>query len=296
MNATALYFSIVCALSVALISLISSQLYKKEPLLNSELMSFISFAPGLIYSGFTIFNISSSVSAYILFSLLIKNFFYCLSFYYRYESLRKFGPFIGALMLGTQPIIIFLFGLLLLGETLSSFQILSVGLTTSALILLTTRNNSGEISINFAGFTKYYLFPTLASALAIIWDRYFLNGKFPSSEFFIIDRFTLVPAFLLSLAFIKGKNFRKSLWQNHYKYILENNWKALSSSAFLFTLSVYAYNMALELEKAALVGLFRNAAYPLAAFVGTFWFKQRLTKIQWVSLSLILLSMYLGFV
>ena len=55
------------------------------------------------------------------------------------------------------------------------------------------------------------------------------------------------------------------------------------------------YNIALELEKAALVGLFRNAAYPLVAFAGTFLFKQRISKIQWVSLLLILLSMYLGF-
>ncbi len=199
-------------------------------------------------------------------------------------------------MLGTQPIIIFIFGLIFLGENLSATQGLSMVLTVSALLLLAggTTNESEESKISLSAFAKYYIFPTLASGLAIVWDRYFLKGELSGNEFFILDRVVIVPAFLLVVAIIRRNDFKKSIWKDSYLSIFTRNWQLLLSIGLLFTLSVYAYNLALALEKAALVGLFRNAAYPVAAFTGTLLFEQKVSAKKWVSLSLIVLAALCG--
>ena len=68
----------------------------------------------------------------------------------------------------------------------------------------------------------------------------------------------------------------------------------LSLIAILFTISVYTYNVALGLEKAAVVGLFRNAAYPLAALIGAFLFRQKISAHEWLSLSFIVAAVFFG--
>ena len=285
----------ICAASVSLISLTSSQIYRKEPFVTSELMSFVSFIPGFVFGSIGAFHLPLHFNSGILAALFIKNILYCLSFYFRYESLRKYGPFVGALMLGTQPIIIFLLGLILLGESLTSTQMFSMVTTAFALLLLATdgkRTIGGRLS--FIDFGKYYILPTLASTLAIIWDRYFLRGQISGGDFFILDRLTLIPAFLLAIVLIKRNKFAAGLWQKNYTPILFRNWKLFSTIGLLFTISVYTYNLALTLEKVALVGLFRNAAYPIAAFLGAFLFKQKISSKQWISLSLIFLAILLG--
>lgn len=288
-------FSIICMCSIGLISLASSYLYRKEPLVTSELMSLVSFVPGFIYASIALFFLPFQLSIGTLSALVLKNVLYCLSFYLRYESLRKFGPFVGALMLGTQPIVIFLFGLILLGETLSGSQVFSVTLATAALIILAMKGNRTSVNhMTLLDFGKCYAFPTLASTLAIVWDRFFLKGQIPSEAFFIFDRATLIPAFLLALALIKRKTFMSGLWQSNFPLIFARNWKMLSTIGILFTVSVYTYNLALGMEKAAVIGLFRNAAYPIAAFVGAFLFQQKISMREWVSLSLILGAVLLG--
>ena len=295
MSANAIWFNMICAVSIALISLSSSRLYRKEPLITSELMSLVSFAPGFFYSAVAIFYLPLHVAGWTLSALLIKNILYCLSFYFRYESLRKFGPFVGALMLGTQPIVIFVFGLFLLGETLSSTQMFSVILAAAALVTLAAKGKgSAQNRINLNDFVKYYAFPALASTLAIVWDRYFLKGHFSSSEFFTLDRLTLVPAFLLTLGLIKQKNFMAGIWRKSYPLIIARNWKSLAMIGALFTFSVYAYNLALGVEKAAVVGLFRNSSYPLAAFAGAFFFQQKISFREWLSLSFVASAIFLG--
>ena len=169
MSTASLVFSIICMCSVGLISITSSYLYRKEPLVTSELMSLVSFAPGFIYASIALFFLPFHLTAGTQSALPLKNVLYCLSFYLRYESLRKFGPFVGALMLGMQPIVIFLFGLVLLGETLNGSQVFSLTLAAAALAILATNGNrAAGYKITLLDFGKYYAFPTLASTLAIV--------------------------------------------------------------------------------------------------------------------------------
>jgi drug/metabolite transporter (DMT)-like permease len=258
-------------------------------------MSLVSFTPGFIYASLALFFYPVHLSAGTLAALFLKNILYCLSFYLRYESLRRFGPFVGALMLGTQPIVIFLLGFVLLSETLNGTQIFSMTLVAAALIALATKRHhlsSGKIS--FLDFGKYYIIPTLISTLAIVWDRYFLKRQITSEVFFIIDRATVIPAFFLVLFIIKPKSFTANRWATDFSRVFARNWKMLSMIAILFTISVYTYNVALGLEKAAVVGLFRNAAYPLAALVGAFLFRQKISAHEWLSLSLIVAAVFIG--
>jgi drug/metabolite transporter (DMT)-like permease len=279
--------------SIGLISLTSSHLYRKEPLITSELMSLVSFAPGFVYAVFALSFYPFHLSPGALTALFLKNVLYCFSFYLRYESLRRFGPFVGALMLGTQPIVIFLLAFVLLGETLNMAQVFSVTLVGAALLTLATkRNPSSSSPITFLDFGKYYIFPTLISTLAIVWDRYFLKGQISSGVFFVFDRATLIPAFFLALFMIKPKSFMTNRWSLSPVFV--RNWKMLTLISILFTISVYTYNVALGLEKAAVIGLFRNAAYPLAALVGAFLFQQKISSREWLSLSLIASAVFIG--
>lgn len=292
-----LWWCATCAISVILISLSSSQVYRREPLVTSELMSVISFAPGFILGGIAVFHIPLHFHNEMLLALFIKNLFYCVSFYFRYESLRKYGPFVGALMLGTQPILIFLLGLMILEEGLTSSQTLSVALASAALILLTKNSPLHENNGNrfrFFDFAKYFALPSLASTLAIILDRFFLRGHITSNEFFVLDRLALIPAFTLTIFAIKRGKLATVVEWEIVSPILTRNWKLLSLIGILFTFSVYSYNAALAGEKAALVGLFRNAAYPFSAFIGAFIFQKKITCRQWLSLSLILAALFLG--
>ena len=134
----------------------------------------------------------------------------------------------------------------------------------------------------------------IASALAIVWDRYFLKGQMTGNEFFIFDRIVLLPTFLLAVLIIRRGNFRFGSPLENSLSVLARNWKSLLAIGTLFTLSAYTYNLALELEKVALVGLFRNSAYPVAAFVGAFIFKQRTSTREWLSLALIFFAVVFG--
>jgi drug/metabolite transporter (DMT)-like permease len=258
-------------------------------------MFLISFAPGIIYGIAASAMLPLHFSRDTLVSLVIKNVLYCLSFHYRYESLRKFGPFIGSLMLGTQPILIFLLGWLVLGETISPYQIVSVVLVALALLALANqKQKTSDGSVTLTLFGKYYLMPTLASTLAIIWDRFFLKGKISPKEFFILDRLMLVPALLIVMLLLsrrdpEGKTRHAESWE-----AFKRNWKSAFAIALLFTLSVYAYNSALEVGTAAVVGLFRNSAYPLAAFLGTFIFQRKTSNGEWTSLALVLAAVLVG--
>jgi len=296
MNASAVLFGSVCAFSIALISLTSSYLYRKEPLVTSELMALVSFLPGFIISVVVFLNAPIHLRSAIVIALLIKNILYCLSFYYRYESLREFGPFVGALMLGTQPIVIFALGFILLGETLSATQGFSVALASGSLLLLANGHNksSPQNKINWSSFAKYYAFPTFFSGLAIVWDRFFLKEQLPSSQFFVLDRIVILPAFFIALWIIGRRSFKIDIWSSTPSGVITRNWKSLCFIGLLFTVSVYTYNLALEIEKAALVGLLRNSSYPVAAFVGAFIFKQEVSLRKWVSLFLILAAAVLG--
>jgi drug/metabolite transporter (DMT)-like permease len=259
-------------------------------------MSLVSFAPGFVYGCIAALSVPLHFDSSVFAALLVKNILYCLSFYFRYESLKKFGPFVGALMLGTQPAVIFLFGIVLLGEHLTLIQESSMGLVVVALLLLAGKGGRRAEAkrIYLVDFGKYYVFPTLASTLSIVWDRYFLKGHMPIEEFFILDRLVIIPAFLLTLGIIQRGDFFVGIWKDHYGSVLARNWKILSLIGLLFTLSVYTCNLALELEKAAFVGLFRNASYPIAAFAGAFFFKQNVSTKEWLSLSLVFFAIFLG--
>lgn len=295
MNAEAAWLSIICASSIGMISLTSSQLYRREPLITSELMAIVSFLPGFILAAIALGTIPFTLNLGTLVALLVKNVLYGLSFYYRYESLRIFGPFVGALMLGTQPIIIFVLGSALLGEHLTSTQIASIAIASVGLLLLAKKDSATpEQKINPVDFAKYFVLPTLASALAIIWDRQFLRGALSADQFFVFDRLLAIPAFFLALGFVGGNVFRKSHWRVNSMAITGRNWKLLCLIGLLFTVSVYTYNLALEIEKAALVSLVRNTSYPIAALIGAFMFQQQISTRRWVSLSLVILSVVLG--
>ncbi len=295
MNSQALSFNIVCMLAVSLISLVSSQLYRQEKKATSELMAFVSFAPGFLYALFAFPFVVTHVDTYIISALLVKNILYSLSFYFRYESLKKFGPFIGALMLGTQPIAIFFFGWVILNETVSIFKIYSLILITLALFILTFQKSSHSGSrISLGDFAKYFLMPTLASTLAIVWDRYFLKNEIPKAEFFVLDRIILIPALIITLMIYHRSVAKTSIWQPGSIQVMRRNWKLLFAIGLLFTVSVYSYNSALELENAAVVGLFRNSAYPLAAFCGAFLFARKTSLMEWISLALVVIAITLG--
>ncbi len=295
MTTAAIGFSLVCMISVSLISIISSGLYRREQALTSEAMSFVSFAPGILYGIGAAAILPLDFSGMLLGSLLVKNILYCLSFHFRYESLRKFGPFVGALMLGTQPIAIFFFGWSILGEAISSFQIVSVVLVALALLMLAKPSRtSTEPQVTLSTFAKYYLLPTVASTLAIIWDRFFLKGQIAVDEFFILDRLMLVPALIIVLFLLSRSQVGSLVRSIESSKILTRNWKSTLAIGLLFTLSVYAYNSALEVENAAVVGLFRNSAYPLAAFAGAFVFERKTSLREWVSFSIVVVAVVIG--
>ena len=199
-------------------------------------------------------------------------------------------------MLGAQPLIIFIFGLVFLGEHLSVSQELSVFLTVVALLLLVNKaeKTDDKASVSLFDFSKYYLFPAIASGLAIVWDRYFLKGEMTVESFFVLDRIIIIPAFIVALLLIRRGGFEKSFLREKYVSTITNNWAFLSLIGLLFTVSVYTYNLALSVDKAALVGFFRNTAYPIAAFLGAFLFQQKIPVRRWVSLSLIGLAIALG--
>lgn len=257
----------------------------------------VSFLPAAVFAavaaGQTSVNLTSGLTA----ALMFKNILYCLSFYFRYESLRIFGPFVGALMMGTQPIVIFVLGSILLGENLSVAQSLSMAIASGGLLLLASKDSHVSINtktISPKDFGKYYMLPTLASALAIIWDRYFLRGSLSSNEFFILDRLLVVPAFALLLVTLRGKQLWRGTWLADSSSVLMRNWKSLTVIGILFALSVYTYNRALEIEKVALVSLVRNVSYPMAAFIGAFAFRHQISTKRWLSFSLVLLSVLIG--
>lgn len=134
----------------------------------------------------------------------------------------------------------------------------------------------------------------MASALAIIWDRYFLRGTLSASEFFILDRILVIPAFILVLIPLRGRQLWTGAWIADSFSILMRHWRSLSMIGLLFAISVYTYNRALGIEKVALVSLLRNVSYPMAAFIGAFAFRQQISIKRWLSFSLVLLSVLLG--
>ncbi len=293
MSATVFWLCLICAICVCLVSLVSSHLFRKEPNITTELMSMVSFVPGFAVAAAILPFVSVRFESPLLATLMVKNILYGLAFYYRYESLRKFGPFIGALMLGTQPIVIFVLALGMLGEGLPPMQILGVALAAGALLILARGSNGdGAIRISWPDFTLYYALPTLVAALAVVWDRYLLKGRLTGMEFFALDRLTLLPALLIALALIRGRDFPRVFRSGFDRALLARNWIPLAAVAVLVTGSVFPYNLALEMEKAAIVGLFRNAAYPLAAFLGAFLFSHRVTGREWLSLIMVVAAMF----
>ena len=134
----------------------------------------------------------------------------------------------------------------------------------------------------------------VASALVVVWDRYYLREYVSSGDFFVIDRLILIPSFLLVLGLMKGKKIISDLQQKINLPIIVRNWKPLLLIGLLFTISVYTYNVALGIEKAAVVGVFRNSAYPIAAFLGAFLFQQKISSKQWLSFSLLVVAIFLG--
>jgi drug/metabolite transporter (DMT)-like permease len=287
MSSTALFPIFICVVATSAISLLSSRLYRRELAIRSELMAFISFLPGFLISTLALLNSDFSFSPRLVLALFVKNLLYCLSFYYRYESLKKFGPFVGALMLGTQPIVVFFLAFILIGETLIIVQIGSVFLASLSLLLMTSKDQSQSNQIKWNDFAKYYALPALASGLAIVWDRFFLKGELSSDQFFILDRIVILPSFIFIVLLVRKGRLLDSFTSIGQPGILARNWATLATIGVLFTVSTYAYNLALTTEKAALVGLARNSSYPIAAFAGTFIFEQNVTFKKWLSLALV---------
>jgi len=260
-------------------------------------MGLVSFLPAAVFAAVAAWQTSIHLTDSLIAALMLKNILYCLSFYFRYESLRIFGPFVGALMMGTQPIVIFVLGSILLGENLSVTQSFSMAVASAGLLLLASKDS--HISVNAQrispkDFGKYYLLPTLASSLAIIWDRYFLRGALSGNEFFILDRLLIIPAFALLLISLRGKRLWAGTWLTDSASVLRRNGQSLALIGILFAVSIYTYNLALEIEKVALVSLVRNLSYPMAAFIGAFTFRQQISTKRWLSFSLVLLSVLLG--
>lgn len=281
-----------CGIFVGLVSLASSHLFRKDNSVSSELVSLISFVPAFCMGlGYLLVTPIPFTFGFISI-LAIKNMLYCFAFYLRYESLRKFGPFAGALMLGTQPVIIFALGVSILNEQLSVTQVLSILLITAALLSLATKGNSRGIHRRI--FFGYYIVPTLISSLVVICDRYFLRDKISEADYFALDRFLLLPAFLIVLAFVVCFKLNSDQKMNRWLVTLKKNWFWLISISILFTAGAFFYNFALGMEKAAVVSLFRNASYPVAAFIGVFLFKHHMEKKDWVSLALVSSAILLG--
>lgn len=280
--------NISCCLCVCLISLASSHLYKKEPLISSEFILLFSTLPGFGMSSLLLITTQLNINYHVWIVIFVKNVLYCLSFYFKYESLRRFGPFTGALMLGTQPLFLSLLGMFLLGERLTIHQDLSVAVAVASLsILFLARQATKTRPVNTSQFLKYYLLPTLISSISIIVDRFFLKETLSGSDFFIIDRFTLMVSAVSTVFFIRGKNLGNFFWNRRNLSTFKTNWVNLAFISALFTISGYVYTLALAHEKAIIVGLFRISAYPIAALIGAFVFKQKLLLKEWLSLAFV---------
>jgi drug/metabolite transporter (DMT)-like permease len=286
MDPTAFWWSLACVLAVAGTSLCASRLYRAELGIGSGLMSVVSFLPMFVFAIVSLPGLAWDLPIRSLVVIFVKNVFYALSFYYRYESLRAFGPFIGALMLGTQPLFLSFMAYTVLNEALAPAQWGGIVGASIGLFLLNLKPRRPEDRVGAGAFLLYYLLPMLASTAAMVCDRYFLKGQVGGMDYFLIDKVLLLPAALLTLLPLCALSGEKLFDRS----ILARRRRELVLIGLLFFISSLAYTFALKHERAALVGLFRNASYPLAAFIGVFAFRQQISRRQWASLALVCAS------
>jgi len=293
MTSVGLESCLICAVAVALISVLSSSLYGREPAIPTAFMAVSSFAPGFIYALFSVNGVRWN-GMWVFFSLLLlKNAVYCFAFFNRYEALRKFGAFRGALVVGAQPPLILILSALFLKEPVNIYRICSVILVSLAIILLggpAAKDTESRLSI--LDWMKWLVLPSFASAGIFILDRYFLKGTVSPDLYFTYDRVALM--IILALGALASRLRRSKANAMDWQKIIARNWAVLLTIGALFTLSVYAYNRALSLEDATTVSLFRNAAYPSAALLGAWVFQRRLVRQDVLSAFLVLVSVPLG--
>ncbi|WP_299006352.1 EamA family transporter [uncultured Shewanella sp.] len=283
------YFILIAFIS-ALGNVVNSLLVAgatKKNIYNSQTCVVYSILPIFIISIFIVLINSIKIEINVFLLLCVKNVIYGLGFYLRFKAVEKLGAFNGALMAASQPVMISIFSLVFLSELLNTVQWVAI-LSVSIAILIPVRKNSYSIK----DIASYVALPTLLFSSTVIFDRYLLTTYLSPTDFFVWDKISVFPAVLVSL-FIAGKLKNISLKPTGkvftVKVILLMTLLGLS-----WGIASYTYAIALAGEKAAIVTMIRNLAFPLTALAGAYIFKEKIDRIQYISLTIIVVAIVCG--
>ncbi|BBH54374.1 hypothetical protein JCM31447_28380 [Fluviispira sanaruensis] len=181
-------------------------------------------------------------------------------------------------MAASQPVLVSVLSLGVLGEHLLMKQWFAVALITVAL-LVPAKFEKGKHSdiLNFA------LVPALLLSIVIVIDRWILVNSLSPLEFFVLDKAILFPVVVLTLV-LSGQHQLK--WTAPAK-LKSSTWFWICSLGLTWGLASYTYGVSLAGEKTALVTMIRNLAFPAAALESALLFGEQLNKSRILSLVLV---------
>ncbi|MGB3317033.1 MAG: EamA family transporter, partial [Albidovulum sp.] len=284
------YYPILLALISAFGNTINSLLSAwstKSGTFNSTVCVVYSIIPSFIIC--LVFAILSDheISLGIFALLCLKNVLYGSGFYLRLRGIEHLGAFNGALMAASQPVLISVMSLIILSEELGTVQWVSIGAVFAA-IFLPVRGSA----VTLKDLMYYVAIPTFLFSGTVIFDRYLLTTHLEPTNFFVWDKISVLPAVLLSLLFA-GK-----LRNTDFSPVKIFSSKKASFIIILMGLSwgiaSYTYAVALSGEKAAIITLVRNLAFPLTAIIGGFIFREAIRTSQYLSLAIVVGAIFCG--
>lgn len=277
MSSVALSF--ISAIALAGNSVVASQIFKNEDRVSGSLTSAISFFPAFLIALLFLPLVWEQASLPLIAQLFCKDCLYGLAFYIRFEGLKRLGPFLGAVLLGAQPIFVAVTSFLLLGENLTALQVLSLAVTAGGLYFLSKTNKKGTLAMK--DVFQLLFAPSLLMGLVATLDRKVLAGQLTGSVFFILDKALLLPAFLFTLCLL-GR--RKQIQPKKvFPAFVENRQlfgRMILILGGLWLVSSLTYGLALQAEKATVVIVIRNLSYPLAALCSVIFFKEVFGRVR----------------
>ncbi len=254
---------------------------------NSQTCVIYSIIPSFVICVFAVIFYDYQMSIAIFSLLCLKNVLYGLGFYLRFRAIERLGAFNGALMAASQPVLISVLSIIILNETLSVIQWVSILIVCIAILL-----PSKSSDFSWKDIANYVIIPTVLFSATVIFDRYLLVEHLDPMNFFVWDKISVFPAVIASM-FIAGKLSGVSLAPSRTGW----NVREILIVAFLgitWGIASYTYAVALSGEKAAMISLVRNLAFPLTAVLGGVIFREAVNQRQYFSLFIISTGILLG--
>lgn len=277
-------YAVISALGNTANSLWGTQALRTKALSEGS-VALLSLLPAFLISLIWSFQFWGSLQLSIAVLMVLKNILYAISFYLRFRGLSNLGGFQGALLAASQPILVSALSLVVLKENLFAHQWFAVLLIGVAL-LLPVKLESGKTR----DVLKFALFPALLSSLVVVIDRWILVNSLSPLPFFVLDKVILLPVVAATLVFA-GRY--KLAWIHKDEF----DWQLIFWTVTLgmtWVVASYTYAISLAGEKTAIVTLIRNLAFPAAALGSLVFFKEQLSRLRLLSLTLVVVACFIA--